>query len=513
MNASATPELTTQCILAIASPHPQDRSAAFQQMGALLFSQSSFAFQRQTLSKTVLPHSGVASAACGAFVHGCEDEFEAVREAAVGAIGQTAIQSLEFATIALDSLVDMFNDEMQLVRLTSITWLKRIALQFLMHLNQNQLLTMLLALDDVNPEMRHVGYEIMGIFRVKTAESIETQISHLNRNMKRFPKDRILIFKCFRDIGANHPRLIDGLKDVLLKLDRRFLPKEIDLDNLAHIANLIMIFNAGFSDPTVLQSIPDYAFKQAVFLKAKYPDCFPSMETNSIQTTALPSETDFLRDSLASIHEDVTDLVAARRYSDALSVMTQFAREIQQICLLKPDFDFAALVKEYTDMTILIIQVTDFKMPHLHLPAFTIIHSFKGTVTASVEPGLPLTLDCVHYVPVPVHFEGKLEHGHGFGDVLAIVVELSNQKKIVVPIDRAVLKSSESAGTLSFAFSKALILGDTSFIKCTVVPGYVVPLKDADRFWVLEGCTDSCASVSLTSGGGGGTIVRAWYAL
>ncbi|KAJ3059198.1 hypothetical protein HDU98_004778 [Podochytrium sp. JEL0797] len=42
-------------------------------------------------------------------------------------------------------------------------------------------------------------------------------------------------------------------------------------------------------------------------------------------------------------------------------------------------------------------------------------------------------------------------------------------------------------------------------------PVYIVTLKDADRFWVLEGCTSSCASVSLTSGGG--TIERAWYAI
>ena len=64
---------------------------------------------------------------CGAFIHGLEDEFSSVRAASMESLTQLSIRSPKLAALALDFLVDMFNDEIELVRLKAIESLKRIA--------------------------------------------------------------------------------------------------------------------------------------------------------------------------------------------------------------------------------------------------------------------------------------------------------------------------------------------------------------------------------------------------
>ena len=63
----------------------------------------------------------MSSGACGAFVHGLEDEFLEVRTAAVDSLCELANQSPSFAFTSLDFLVDMFNDEIETVRLNAIS--------------------------------------------------------------------------------------------------------------------------------------------------------------------------------------------------------------------------------------------------------------------------------------------------------------------------------------------------------------------------------------------------------
>ena len=74
------------------------------------------------LLKVVLMGAG----ACGAFVHSLEDEYMEVRAAAVESMGRLCTQSRGFATLSLDFLVDMFNDEIEGVRLSAINCLRQV---------------------------------------------------------------------------------------------------------------------------------------------------------------------------------------------------------------------------------------------------------------------------------------------------------------------------------------------------------------------------------------------------
>uniref|UniRef100_A0A667XNR4 Integrator complex subunit 4 n=1 Tax=Myripristis murdjan TaxID=586833 RepID=A0A667XNR4_9TELE len=87
----------------------------------------------------------IASGACGAFVHGLEDEMYEVRIAAVEALCLLARSSPSFAEKCLDFLVDMFNDEIEEVRLQSIHVLREISTHIT--LREDQLDTVLAVLE------------------------------------------------------------------------------------------------------------------------------------------------------------------------------------------------------------------------------------------------------------------------------------------------------------------------------------------------------------------------------
>ncbi|XP_042149002.1 integrator complex subunit 4-like [Ixodes scapularis] len=87
----------------------------------------------------------MGSGACGAFVHGLEDEFLEVRLATLDSLCKLALKFHSFAAQSLDFIVDMFNDEIEEVRLKAIQCLGRISNQIV--LREDQLETILAVLE------------------------------------------------------------------------------------------------------------------------------------------------------------------------------------------------------------------------------------------------------------------------------------------------------------------------------------------------------------------------------
>ena len=67
------------------------------------------------------------SAACGAFVHGMEDEYHEVRTNTVQSLCDLSAECSEFGAVSMSHLVDMLNDEIQSVRLLAISSLQHIS--------------------------------------------------------------------------------------------------------------------------------------------------------------------------------------------------------------------------------------------------------------------------------------------------------------------------------------------------------------------------------------------------
>ncbi|XP_071839499.1 integrator complex subunit 4-like isoform X2 [Apostichopus japonicus] len=219
--------------------------------------------------------SCINQGACGAFVHGLEDEFYEVRTAAVDSLCELATQSPSFAVLSLDFLVDMFNDEIEAVRLNAINSLRRISPHIV--LREDQLEIVLSVLDDFSKEIREGLHEALCTIHLSTKSCLNRALQFLLRNLNKYPQDRLSIWNCLKHLGSSHPNLTHSLVPELLGTHPFFDTPEPDMDDPAYIAVMILIFNSTVKSPTMVSLFPDYALRHYSYLRDSIPDLVPAV--------------------------------------------------------------------------------------------------------------------------------------------------------------------------------------------------------------------------------------------
>ncbi|KAG8137065.1 putative Integrator complex subunit 4-like protein [Naja naja] len=116
-----------------------------------------------------------------------------VRIAAVEALCMLAQSSPSFAEKCLDFLVDMFNDEIEEVRLRSIHTMRKISNNIT--LREDQLDTVLGVLEDSSRDIREALHELLCCTNVSTREGIHLALAELLKNLAKYPTDRDSIWK------------------------------------------------------------------------------------------------------------------------------------------------------------------------------------------------------------------------------------------------------------------------------------------------------------------------------
>ncbi|CAJ1066328.1 LOW QUALITY PROTEIN: integrator complex subunit 4-like [Xyrichtys novacula] len=217
----------------------------------------------------------IASGACGAFVHGLEDEMFEVRIAAVEALCQLARSSPSFAEKCLDFLVDMFNDEIEEVRLQSIHVLREISTHIT--LREDQLDTVLAVLEDSSRDIREALHELICYTNVSTKECIQLALLELLKNLNKYPTDRNSVWKCLKFLGSRHPTLVLPLVPELLSTHPYFDTPEPDMDDPAYIAVLVLVFNAAKSCPTMPALFSDHTFRHYAYLRDSLSHLVPPL--------------------------------------------------------------------------------------------------------------------------------------------------------------------------------------------------------------------------------------------
>ncbi|KAH0625244.1 hypothetical protein JD844_033607 [Phrynosoma platyrhinos] len=201
----------------------------------------------------------IESGACGAFVHGLEDEMYEVRIAAVEALCMLAQSSPSFAEKCLDFLVDMFNDEIE---------------------------------EDSSRDIREALHELLCCTNVSTKEGIHLALVELLKNLTKYPTDRDSIWKCLKFLGGRHPTLVLPLVPELLGTHPFFDTPEPDMDDPAcilfilsvclsngqpDIAVLVFIFNAAKSCPTMPALFSDHTFRHYAYLRDSLSHLVPPL--------------------------------------------------------------------------------------------------------------------------------------------------------------------------------------------------------------------------------------------
>ncbi|XP_077154805.1 integrator complex subunit 4 isoform X3 [Ranitomeya variabilis] len=252
----------------------------------------------------------IESGACGAFVHGLEDEMYEVRIAAVESLCLLARSSRPFAEKCLDFLVDMFNDEIEEVRLQSIHTMRKISDNIT--LREDQLDTILAVLEDSSRDIREALHELLCCANVSTKECIHLALVELLKNLSKYPTDRDSIWKCLKFLGSRHPTLVLSLVPELLSTHPFFDTPEPDMDDPAYIAVLILIFNAAKTCPTMPALFSDHTFRHYAYLRDSLSHLVPALTLPGVNWSWIPDlerrsrpedpSQQFLQNSLERVH-------------------------------------------------------------------------------------------------------------------------------------------------------------------------------------------------------------------
>lgn len=243
----------------------------------------------------------MSSGACGAFVHGLEDEFLEVRTASVEAICALSLNDYMFANQALDFLVDMFNDEIEDVRLKAIDSLTKISEHIV--LREDQLETILGALEDFSMDVREGLHSMLAACKLSTKGCLQMCVESLLDNLKKYPQDRKSTWRCLQKIGSRHPELTLHLAPELLGIHPFFDTAEDDVEDASYVCILILVFNAAQHCPTMLQLFSETIIKHYVSLHDTMPNLVPPLKLGSlisIELTTVPSSTPGFLDTLLS---------------------------------------------------------------------------------------------------------------------------------------------------------------------------------------------------------------------
>lgn len=228
--------------------------------------------------------SVVSSGSCGAFVQGLEDEFMEVRSASVDALCTLAIAHPDFAVLSLDFLVDMFNDEIEAVRIKAIDSLTLMSHHIV--LREHQLETILGALEDFSIDVREGLHRMLAACVLSTKDCLQMCIDNLLDNLKKYPQDKKSTWKCCKEIGKKHSDLTLPLVPKLLGIHPFFDTPEPDVEDPHYISLLILVFNAAQNCPTMLQLFEEHTIKHYSYLRVTLPSLVPHL--------TLPESVDFV---------------------------------------------------------------------------------------------------------------------------------------------------------------------------------------------------------------------------
>lgn len=227
------------------------------------------------------------ASAAGAFVHALEDEFAAVRGAAVDSITKLALHwpTRELAERATTNLVDAFNDEIESVRLRAVLGVRRI-----LHttrstageplaLSEDYVIVALSNLEEASEHIREAIRALLCSVRLESAQSLRAIVQSLMQNTTKHPEDTPSVLQCLRRLGRGHAEFAEQLVEKLLHIDRRFAPQEPHIDDLYYACIMVLLVNAAVRRPTILARLPSYCAGHAAYLRLRFGALMPTVAT------------------------------------------------------------------------------------------------------------------------------------------------------------------------------------------------------------------------------------------
>jgi hypothetical protein len=229
----------------------------------------------EVVSKLSTQSRLLESGANGAFVHGLEDEFKEVRDAALSSMCELAHGSKVFALKSTEYFVDMFNDEIDAVRVHALQSVSKIGQ--LIFLSEDQLLVVLAMLDDATFTVRLSTRKMLTAIRLMDAKSLLTAVNVFQATLSKYFTERDTILPTFAALGKNHPHFVELLFEELFKIDTRFVLREPRLDTISYVSIAILLLNAAKENANLIEWLPPFIHRHYLYLKRHYPLLVPDV--------------------------------------------------------------------------------------------------------------------------------------------------------------------------------------------------------------------------------------------
>ncbi|KAJ8476741.1 hypothetical protein OPV22_020468 [Ensete ventricosum] len=274
------------------------------------------------------------SSAAGAFVHGIEDEFCEVREAACRSLGMLTIFSVKFAYEATNLLMDMLNDDTEMVRLQTLQTLSHMANYDRLTMQDKHMQMFLGLLADISASIRCLARKLLQLMKLPDFVSFRDTIDCLISNLEAFPEEEEDIFFVLFSVGKRH-------KNFSTKLAKEFA-KEIDLscgelilDSNEVAAKLVLFISSSFSNGQRATDIPMALYSYAVPFSGRFARALRGAVDQDSLLVYLCSHSKKIHKictSLMPIHIAISDITCKRNVLDFSEILT-CSEQTQEKCV------------------------------------------------------------------------------------------------------------------------------------------------------------------------------------
>ncbi|KHJ40957.1 HEAT repeat protein [Trichuris suis] len=195
------------------------------------------------------------------------------------------MENKEFAQKCLDFLVDMFNDEIDEVRLNAIKHLARLCP--FVTVGEEQLRSIYNGLVDSSPDSREAIREVLACCRLESSFCLELTLNALTNNLLRNPEDKFSVWNCAKQLGCRLSGLVLPLACDLLTLHPYYEGAEPKINDPCYIAKLILVLNAAKRCPTITSSFLNYTWNHYEYLRVNCPTLRPGFLPLSVDPAQL----------------------------------------------------------------------------------------------------------------------------------------------------------------------------------------------------------------------------------
>ena len=396
--------------------------------------------------------------ACGAFIHGLEDEFMQVRMATLNSISKLAELFPCFARQSLDFLVDMLNDEIEDIRLIAIHCLAKVCQKSLV-LRDDQIEVILPVLKDASPTIRESLHVMISKCKVASKLALKSCIDNLLENLKRYPEDRASVWKCFQMLGKNHAEFLPSLVQELLSIHPFLDLQEPSLEDHLYIGVLILVVNGAAQSKEIIPVFEKYKVfsRHYTYLRDLVPELVPVIkeldkdsdmleQTSNRSTNGHQSDDQNIDRLLLNVFDRIQNSIKSGECLETqLSIIKLSISDLQRIATIEKLMSNAAeFAKYYLECQMLLRNILNdsnwinvFSVASLQSSSFR--SSLYQTLRSSLHQILMITFKLIHQF-------------HGLHPIqTGLVLEL-RVKALAIQLIAVIHGSNVSALTLCEAF-------------------------------------------------------------